>query len=156
MCHDVGHQGLGGLFTQVALDRGNFGGGMARKGGAPDPGNVNRTWLRLRRRAHAAGVRPLKPHSARHSWATFALRAHKSPRWVCDQLGHADPAITMRVYAHAMPREESDLSFAEFGGDAKRRHTALETESEIGDSPNYANSMARREGFEPPPLRFEA
>ena len=31
MCHDVGHQGPGGLFTQVALDRDNFGGGMARK-----------------------------------------------------------------------------------------------------------------------------
>ena len=59
------------------------------------------------------------------------------------------------AYAHAVPREESHLSFAEFGGDAKRRHTALEIESEIGDSPNYLDSMARREGFEPPILRFE-
>ena len=57
---------------------------------------------------------------------------------------------------HAMPREESDLSFAEFGGDAKRRHTALEIESEIGDPPNYLETMARREGLEPPTLRFEA
>ena len=31
-------------------------------------------------------------------------------RWVADQLGHADPALTMRVYAHALREEETDLS----------------------------------------------
>ena len=40
-----------------------------------------------------------------------------------DQLGHADPAFTLRVYAHAMRDEESDLSFAEFGG-TKRLYPA--------------------------------
>ena len=41
-----------------------------------------------------------------------------------DQLGHSDPALTLRVYAHAMRNEETDLSFAEFG-DPKRPYTAL-------------------------------
>jgi integrase len=41
-------------------------------GGAPDPSNTERTWLRLRRRAHKGGVRPLKLHCTRHTWATFA------------------------------------------------------------------------------------
>ena len=41
--------------------------------------------------------------------------AGKSVRWVADQLGHADPAFTMRVYAHALGEEETDLSFADFG-----------------------------------------
>ncbi len=31
-----------------------------------------------------------------------------------DPLGPADPALTLRVYAHAMRNEEADLSFAEF------------------------------------------
>src|SRR5262245_29169246 len=48
----------------------------------------------------------------------------KSVRWVADQLGHADPALTLRVYAHAMREEETDLSFAEFGGPG-RPYTAL-------------------------------
>ena len=52
-----------------------------------------------------------------------ALRAGKSLRWVSDQLGHADPAFTLRVYAHAMRDEESDLSFAEFDG-SKRLYPA--------------------------------
>jgi hypothetical protein len=30
-------------------------------------------------------------------------------------MGHADPALTLRVYAHAMKDEEADVSFAEFG-----------------------------------------
>jgi len=29
--------------------------------------------------------------------------------------GHAEPALTLRVYAHAMRNEETELSFAEFG-----------------------------------------
>jgi site-specific recombinase XerD len=58
----------------------------------------------------------------RHTWATFALQAGKSIRWVAHVLGHADPALTLRVYAHAMREEETDLRFAEFpGGTARHR-----------------------------------
>jgi len=39
---------------------------------------------------------------------------------VSSQLGHASPEITLRVYAHAMKEEETDLSFLEFGG--TKRH----------------------------------
>ncbi len=74
---------------------------------------------------------------------------------VADQLGHADPAFTLRVYAHAMRDEESDLSFAEFGG-SKRLYPALEISGDNSDSSNPLKRLARREGFEPPTLRFEA
>jgi integrase len=97
----------------------------SEEGTMPDPANVGRCWRRLRRRAHAVGVRPLKLHCARHTWATLALRAGKSVRWVADQLGHADPALTLRVYAHAMREEENDLFFAEFGSSSKWLETAL-------------------------------
>jgi integrase len=81
-----------------------------------EPRNVERSWQRVRRRAQALGVRPLKLHSTRHTWATLALGAGRSVRWVADVLGHADPALTLRVYAHALRAEEADLSFADFGG----------------------------------------
>jgi hypothetical protein len=70
-------------------------------------------------------------------------------------LGHADPALTLRIYAHAMREEETDLSFAEFGG-SKRLYPAPTPGRDISETGNYANSMARREGLEPPTLRFEA
>jgi len=84
-------------------------------GAALDPSSVTRVWNRIRRRAQPLGVRPLRIHDARHTWATFALHAGKNIRWVSDQLGHADPAFTLRVYAHALREEETDLSFADFG-----------------------------------------
>jgi len=69
---------------------------------------VNRCWARVRRRAHRRGVRPLKLHAA-----TLALEAGKSVRWVADQLGHADPALTLRVHAHALATDPGDLGFVD-------------------------------------------
>jgi integrase len=87
----------------------------SRTGTALDAGNVSRRWDRVRRAAERHGVRPLKLHCARHTWATLALQSGKSLRWVAHQLGHSDPALTLRVYSHALPEEEHDLTFADFG-----------------------------------------
>ena len=126
------------------------------KVGTPlDTSNVSRVWNRVRRRAQALGVRPLRMHDARHTWATLALDAGKNLRWLSDQIGHADPALTLRVYAHALREEESDLSFADFDG-AGRPNTAQFAENEFGESSNFLKTLARREGLEPPTLRFEA
>ena len=54
------------------------------------------------------GFRALRLHATRHTWATFALQAGKSIRCVANVLGHADPALTLRVYAHAMQEEETN------------------------------------------------
>ncbi len=92
-----------------------------------DQDNFERCWRRVRRRVQKEGVRPLKLHCARHTWASLALEAGKSIRWVADQLGHADPAMTLRVHAHVIPDEEPDLSFLDFSGsrgDPRRPYTA--------------------------------
>jgi integrase len=90
-------------------------------GGLLDERNVTRSWDRLRRKAQRHGVRPLRLHDARHTFASLALAAGKSVRWVASQLGHANPELTLRVYAHALREEESDLSFLDFGG--TKRHS---------------------------------
>ena len=89
-------------------------------GGPLDERNVTRAWHRVRRNAQKEGVRPLRLHDARHTYASLALAAGKSVRWVASQLGHANPELTLRVYAHAMREEETDLSFLDFGG--TKRH----------------------------------
>ena len=118
----------------------------------PDPRNVVRAWYRVRRRAQKKGVRPLKLHATRHTWATLALQAGKSVRWVADQLGHADPALTMRVYAHAMREEETDLSFAEFGAardDSRRLYTSPESDDGWSESRKRPDFLVGRVGIEP-------
>jgi hypothetical protein len=47
--------------------------------------------------------------------ALIRLAREHEPRFA-PLLGHADPALTLRVYAHAMRAEEGDLSFADFAG----------------------------------------
>jgi hypothetical protein len=76
------------------------------------------------------------------------LHAGKSVRWVADQLGHADPALTLRTYAHALRGEETDLSFAEFGGPG-RPQTAPEIEEPSEEAPKYPTSRVGRQGLEP-------
>ncbi len=93
---------------------------LPEHGGALDERNVTRAWHRLRRKALKQGVRPLRLHDARHTYASLALASGKSVRWVASQLGHANPELTLRVYAHALREEESDLSFLDFGG--TKRH----------------------------------
>jgi len=85
----------------------------AETGGPLDERNLVRSWHRLRRRAQVHGVRPFKLHCARHTFASLALAAGKSLRWVAAQLGHANPELTLRVYAHVMREEETDLRFLE-------------------------------------------
>ena len=61
----------------------------------------------------------------------------------------------LRVYAHAMPEDEADVSFADF--DAPKRPYTAPVDEDVSDEPrNYLETMARREGLEPPTLRFEA
>ena len=36
--------------------------------------------------------------------------------------GHSDPTLTLRVYAHAMPEDETDPSFTDLHGDKRRHH----------------------------------
>ena len=64
---------------------------------------------------------------------------------MADQLGHADPAFTLRTYAHALREEEIDLSFADFDG-VGRPKTAQLDENENREASNYAERLARREG----------
>jgi integrase len=89
--------------------------------GSPlDERNITRSYDRLRRKAQAKGVRPLRLHDARHTFASLALAAGKNIKWVAGQLGHSNPELTLRVYAHALREEDTDLSFLDFGG--TKRH----------------------------------
>lgn len=62
------------------------------------PSWLSHGWDRTRKLAGAQGV---TLHSLRHWHATNLLDAGLTEADVADRLGHADPAVTMRVYAHS-------------------------------------------------------
>jgi len=60
----------------------------------------HRVWYRVQ---DAAKVRRRTPHDLRHSWASHMLSAGADLAYVSAQLGHANPATTLRIYAHWVP-----------------------------------------------------
>ncbi len=131
----------------------------SRAGTALDERNLERAWFRVRRRAQKEGVRPLKLHCTRHTYASMALAAGKSVRWVAEQLGHSSPMLTLKTYAHVMREEETDLSFAEFGpvGDGSGRLYTSPTKNGAGDdAANPAPTLVELVGIEPTTPRLPA
>jgi integrase len=47
----------------------------------------------------------LTPHKLRHTFASILVALGVDPGSVMDQLGHADPAFTLRIYRHGMRRD---------------------------------------------------
>lgn len=65
--------------------------------------------LAFARAAKAAGL-PWHFHDLRHYAASVAMAARANPRAVADRLGHANPSMTLDVYAHADADEDRALA----------------------------------------------
>lgn len=67
---------------------------------------------RANQRLEEAGEVPLPAgltaHKLRHTFTSILFALGKDPVYVMQQLGHADPKFTLRVYAHMMRRSEEE------------------------------------------------
>jgi integrase len=80
-----------------------------------EPANPDRIGWWWRRAREAAGIdKHWRLHDLRHFSATMAIAGGHDVRSVAHRLGHADPAMTLRVYAHAV--EAADQGIAELLG----------------------------------------
>jgi integrase len=52
----------------------------------------------------------LRFHDLRHTVASVLLSQGQSVRAVSQRLGHSNPALTLRVYAHCMPSDDAQLA----------------------------------------------
>jgi integrase len=55
-----------------------------------------------------AGLKKVRWHDLRHSYATALISAGEPLAYVSKKLGHANPAITLKVYAHVLPETEEN------------------------------------------------
>ncbi len=78
-----------------------------------DETNFSRGYRRLRQRFAEKKIRPLRLHDMRHTFATLAIEGRRSIMRVSQVLGHHDPALTLRTYAHVLERENDDMGFLE-------------------------------------------
>ena len=66
----------------------------------------------FRKFADTHGYQGITFHDLRHVHASFLLQHHVDPVSVSSRMGHADPAVTLRVYADAMPARDQDAAAA--------------------------------------------
>lgn len=72
-------------------------------GGLLDPDNFRaRVWEPLLK---ATGLRHVRIHDLRHTYASLLIAAGKELGYVQEQLGHHSPAFTLAVYGHLLPRD---------------------------------------------------
>ena len=64
----------------------------------------------FRRLATQAGVRVIRPHDMRHTYATLALQVGIKIKTVSARLGHATVAQTWDTYAHVLPKDDDDAA----------------------------------------------
>ena len=62
----------------------------------------------LARRRRPSLPEGVTAHKLRHTFASILFVRGEDPPYVMAQLGHTDPAFTLRVYAHAMRRDDGD------------------------------------------------
>jgi integrase len=73
-------------------------------GTALSPRNVGRSFEESIARA---GVPKMRLHDLRHVNASLDLSSGTSVKSVAARLGHSDPSVTLRTYAHVLPHEET-------------------------------------------------
>lgn len=72
-------------------------------GGYIDPGNYNRKFYKLVKKA---GLPKANPHALRHSFATRALEAGVDLKTTQELLGHSSITITSDLYTHALMKHK--------------------------------------------------
>jgi integrase len=71
------------------------------------PDRFTRTFSAAVRRS---GLRPIRLHDLRHTWATLALQAGVHPKVVSERLGHATTSITLDIYSHVQPELDAQAA----------------------------------------------
>ncbi len=61
---------------------------------------LRRVWNRVQ---DLAQMRRRTPHDMHHTWASHMLAAGADLAYVSAQLGHSNPATTLKIYAHWVP-----------------------------------------------------
>lgn len=77
------------------------------KGQWRSPALVSQTVVRRMRKA---GIPDASLHALRHTHASHLISRGMPVPAVSKRLGHTDPALTMRVYAHALPLDDQRLA----------------------------------------------
>jgi integrase len=122
-------------------------------GTALDESNVRKA---LNRFLDAAELHRRGPHQMRHTFASLLLQDGVPITYVSRQLGHKDPSITLRVYAHWLP-DPMSAKLVDALDDARPSATPAQPNAAVvGDRATLSllESVVSRVGIEPTTRRL--
>jgi integrase len=90
---------------------------------------------RFDRLVRQAIVPTIRFHDMRHTHATLLLKAGVPVHVVAQRLGHSSPALTLSIYSHVLPRQQSAAAAA-FARLVDDRSCSVCGEHRDGDKPN--------------------
>ncbi|ADK85091.1 integrase family protein [Desulfarculus baarsii DSM 2075] len=90
----------------VGAGRGELAPLIFHKGGLPIAQNSARN--HFKRILQKAGLREMRVHDIRHTFASLLLSAGQSPVYVKEQLGHSSISMTVDIYGHLIPSSNRD------------------------------------------------
>jgi integrase len=85
-----------------------------------------------------AAVADVSHHTFRHTHGSMLLDEGWTIAEVAARLGHADPAITAKVYAHKMRDRRRELGFLDVGNPWATEHPETAASDDAGDLPGLA------------------
>jgi integrase len=74
------------------------------------PYNPDRFSRKFDRRIERWGLRRIRVHDLRHTWAVLALQAGVHIKVVSERLGHSSIAVTADIYSHVLPAMQADAA----------------------------------------------
>jgi integrase len=122
-------------------------------GTALDESNVRKAFNRI---LDAAELDRRGPHQMRHTFASLLLQEGTPITYVSRQLGHKDPSITLRIYAHWLP-DVTRVKLVDALDDASPDVTQTSPSGSSVDDQNALSvlkSVVSREGIEPSTRRL--
>jgi hypothetical protein len=126
-------------------------------GGLIDPDHLrNRVFYGLLK---AAGLRRLRFHDLRHTFASLLLQQGESPVYVKEQMGHSSIQVTVDLYGHLIPGGNKQ---AVDRLDSTQSEVSNATPAQPADSGEWRESakvlrmLVRPAGLEPAACGFEA
>ena len=126
------------------------------EGRALEERNIRHVFTRMLTKA---GIRLIRVHDLRHSYASLLLQAGAPITYVSQQLGHADASITLRVYAHYLPdgalREVNRLDAAASPAHPDASQAHLDAEDDVTSAElSPLDCVVSRDGIEPSTRRL--
>ena len=64
------------------------------------PDSISQAWRKI---IHRAGLKGIRLHDARHTYASFMLKAGTHPKILSERLVHSSITITLDTYSHIVP-----------------------------------------------------